>query len=55
MSAATYSGLQYNMTEDDPIELSDAVGATIGEDSPREIDEAFEAMVTSARSNGLSR
>ena len=54
MSAATYSGLPFNMTEDDPIEFGDAVSATIGDVSPREIDEAFQTMVSTAPSNGLS-
>ena len=52
---ASYTGLRYATIEDDPINLPEAAGASIGTDDPAEIDSAIKEMVQQATNNGMSK
>jgi len=54
MSAMSYKGLAYQSTDDDPIELPEALSAGIGKDSKESIDSAFAKMLSAAKENGIS-
>ena len=49
-----YDGLQYNKVDGDPIPPVDAVGASIGNEDPKYLQEALELMVQHANDQGIS-
>jgi len=54
MRAMSYQGLAYQSTDDDPIELPEAISAGIGKDTKESIDSAFAKMLAAAKDNGIS-
>eukprot|EP00171_Calliarthron_tuberculosum_P022992 IDg22992t1 len=55
IASTAYKGMVYQEVEDDPIQLPDVVSAGIGNDSDKEIDEAFNGMLKEALKNGISQ
>ena len=53
--AMIYRGLAYQSTDDDPIELPEALAAGIGQDSNDSINSTFSKMLGEAKKNGLSK
>lgn len=54
VTSSHYKGLIYGAVEDDQIELPETAGATIGEDSEDEMQDAFNKIIQDAEENVMS-
>jgi hypothetical protein len=51
---SSYTGLEYNTADSDPVPPTETAGAAMGTDSASEIQDAIERMIASAKLNGMS-
>jgi hypothetical protein len=51
---SSYTDLQYNTADSDPVPPTETAGAAIGTDSASKIQDAIERMIASAKLNGMS-
>lgn len=54
LASLKYTGLQYDMVEDDPIPSVESIGASIGKDDPSQLEAALQEIVQKAKTKGLS-
>lgn len=55
LSATRYRGFRYDSISDDPISITESVGASMGIDKDSEMEIAFTKMKKQGQQNGLSK